>query len=47
LIEPIAANKDYNDKKFAFRLINTAGEVKWEHSLNAIREQRAKRSQKA
>jgi len=47
LIEPIAANKDYNDKKFAFRLINTAGEVKWEHSLNAIREQRAKRSQRA
>lgn len=46
LIEPLAANKDFADKKCAFRLIGTDGEVKREHSLSALREQRAKRGQK-
>jgi hypothetical protein len=47
LIEPLASNKDYAEKKLAFRLIDAAGEVKWEHSLTALREQRTKKSTKS
>jgi DeoR/GlpR family transcriptional regulator of sugar metabolism len=42
LIEPLAFNKDYAEKDFAFRLIGSTGEVKREHSLSGLREQRRK-----